>query len=264
MLDLNGLHLLITRPEEQAITWANQLHSLGATTSLYPMLAIEAVTDTQATQAIVNKILRLDDYQKAIFVSQNAARYGAEWIDRYWPQLPQGLLLCAIGQTTANQLTHALCHLSVIVHSAQQAMNSETLLALPVFQNVRGEKILIFRGHGGRTHLAETLNARGASVDYCELYRRQMPSTVDHSPLQHYKQSTLLPVTVVHSGETLNNLCSAITNENLHWLQQQALLVPGQRVAEQARGLGFQHIISADNATHESMTEALHDWRKKR
>ena len=53
-----------------------------------------------------------------------------------------------------------------------------------------------------------------------------------------------------------------LENDDLPWLQQQGLLVPGKRVAAQAESLNFKHIIIAENATHESMIGALHDWRQ--
>ncbi len=265
---LEGMHILITRPEAQAVLWAKQLHELGAKVTLQPMLAIRPVDDNEAKQAIINTILRLDEYQKAIFVSQNAVEYGIDWIDQYWPQLPAKINLLAVGSSTATLLNEKINQLGGVdsshtINFPEQAMNSEALLALPILQAVDGEKILIFRGCGGRTYLGKSLEARGALVDYCELYRRLIPDAIDSAKITQFKKSTQLPVTAVHSGETLHNLCTAIQANDLLWIKQQALLVPGERVAQLAKDLHFENIIIAKNATHESMIEALHDWQKR-
>jgi len=145
-------------------------------------------------------------------------------------------------------------------------MNSEDLLALDSLNSIDGDKILILRGLGGRTHLGHTLEGRGALVDYCEVYARKAPEHIDTEALALFKKSVLTPVISVHSGETLHNLCQLIkthdNTETLNWMQQTALLLPGLRVAQIAKDLAFKHIIVADNATHESMIEALYDWQR--
>jgi uroporphyrinogen-III synthase len=260
--DLTGLQILVTRPEAQAIPWAKELNTLGAETIIQPMLAIEALSSKADTAAIKKNLMDLDKYQKAIFVSQNAVEYGTEWIDRYWPQLPIRLNFFAVGATTANLLENKLSHLNAVIDSPQHAMNSEALLQLTGLQQVEGERILIFRGQGGRTHLGKSLEARGALIDYCELYARLIPKNIDKNRIGALIESKLATVIAVHSGETLENLCKAVDESQLKWIKQRALLLPGKRVADIANTLGFNTLIIADNATHESMIGALNDWRK--
>ncbi|MGH1485523.1 MAG: uroporphyrinogen-III synthase [Cellvibrionaceae bacterium] len=274
MTDLQGLHLLVTRPQEQALPWAEKLTSLGADVTCQPMLSIKAVDDQVSKQLIATQIMMLDEYQKVIFVSQNAVSAGVSWIDEYWPQLPSGLTVFAIGSTTAALLADKLSLFGGSIISPKAAMNSEDLLALAELVSVKGEKILIMRGKGGRTHLGDSLKEKGALVDYCELYHRVIPDTIDQQKISAFRSSHSTPVIITHSGETLANLCTVLTstnaptnaanneNDDLPWFKQQALLVPGKRVAEKAEALGFKHIIIAENATHESMIGALHDWRQ--
>jgi len=260
--DLTGLQIWVTRPAAQAIPWAKELTSLGAETVVQPMLAIEALSSAVDTAAIKNTLMNLDKYQKAIFVSQNAVEYGTEWIDRYWPQLPVCLNFFAIGETTAALLEDKLAHLDAIIDSPRHAMNSDALLQLAGLQQVEGERILIFRGKGGRTHLGKSLEARGALIDYCELYARLVPKSIDKDKISALIESKLTTVIAVHSGETLDNLCKAVNKTELQWMKQQALLLPGERVANIANALGFTKLIIAENATHESMIGALNDWRQ--
>ena len=262
-IDLKGLHLFVTRPQAQARPWAEKLKRLGALVTCEPMLSISSLEDEVSTQAIKNQVLALDEYQKIIFVSQNAVAFAMPWIDKYWPQLPCGLDFFAIGSSTAAALNKALVSFDASVASPTQAMNSEALLALPELRHVENQQVLIMRGQGGRTYLGESLQQRGARVNYCELYERQIPDTIDDNKIREFTHSTALPVAIVHSGETLNNLCAVLSVDDLHWFKEQLLLVPGERVAQQARLMGFQLLIIAENATHESMIEALNGWRQQ-
>jgi uroporphyrinogen-III synthase len=261
---LDNLHLLITRPLAQAQPWAKQLIALGANVTLQPMLSITPLEDAASRQAIVNQILAFAEYQKAIFISQNAVHYGLQWLDQYWPQLPVDVQFFAIGQATATRLDQGIGHggtdASYLAHASTSAMNSEALLAHPDLATVDGEKILIFRGKGGRTLLAEQLMARGASVDYCELYQRQTP-TQTQTLASEYRHTSQQPIMAVHSGETLESVCTMMNRDDLHWLQQQPIILPSQRVAAQAQQAGFTQIIVAANACHDSMINALSEWQ---
>lgn len=254
---LVGLNVLVTRPQHQAAEWQEALHEQGASTQAVPLLAIQPVSTAANLQAIKNGILGLDLYQAAIFVSQNAVNYGCDWIDRYWPQLPLGVQWLAVGKKTAEHLRRE----GYEVSSAGGAMNSEALLALPSLQDVQGQRVLIFRGLGGRPHLADVLAARGAKVDHCELYERILPAeaSVQLQALQWPVDEQA--VLSVHSGESFKNLYESLPkNEMSLWLEL-PLLLPGERVAQLAQKAGFKNIIVAENATSESMLAALTQWR---
>ncbi|MFT6791055.1 MAG: uroporphyrinogen-III synthase [Cellvibrionaceae bacterium] len=266
MVDLSGLHLLLTRPESQAKSSMLNFASAGAGITCHPFLIIAPLQEGAEVQAAKSCLAKLDEYQKIIFVSQNAVRYGIEWIDYSWPQLPIGLKFFAIGKTTADQLQKLLSHLDASVRSPCQAMNSEDLLTLPALQSISGEKILIARGRGGRTHLAEGLRALGASVDYCELYQRQIPDTVDVEKLQKFRRSSETSIAIVLSGETLFNMRALLIKwspEYWRWLKTQVLVVPGQRVAKLALQQNFQVVLVAKSATEDNITGAINDWRQK-
>ena len=257
---LRGLHLLITRPVEQAYIWARQLRELGAVVTVQPMLEIEPLTEEESKTDIINVIHRFDEFRKVIFISQNAVKYGMQWLHRYWQSLPQVVEFFAIGASTAVSLQTR----NVDVQSTGIAMNSEALLKLAAMQRVGGQKILVFRGCGGRSYLGDELRKRGAWVEYCELYRRKLPLIKAPAlPNAFYKTTGLTPITTVHSGETLTNLVKTVSSPQLTWLQKQPLLTPGERVAAIAAGVGFTEILTAENATHKGMTEALYEWRQQ-
>jgi len=268
MDDLTGLHIVVTRPSAQAEPWAARLRDLGANTTVASLLEIVPVSENAQIQAIKNCILDLDVYRKAIFVSQNAVEHGFEWIDMYWPQLPVGIDFFAVGETTAKQLQDRGVKVTDLAQSQTGAMTSETLLQSPALQQVADEKIVIFRGLGGRPHIGEVLSARGAQVSYCELYERILPSDSVRKCAAIFSQSAGQSpsgdklVLVLHSGEALENLqrvlreLAANASEIMTGVY---LLVPSQRILELAEAAGFIHVCAAQNATEASMLQGLID-----
>ena len=257
---LRGMHLLVTRPVEQAYAWAQQLRELGAIVTVRPMLAIKPLTDEKAVQKMC-VLEQFDTFQKAIFISRNAVSYGIEMLNQYCPQIPPTVQFFAIGYSTALSLNTR----GFDVQCNGISMNSEALLNLAAMNDVDGQKIMIFRGCGGRTYLGDQLSKRGALVEYCETYQREPPPPyVQVLPSTFYKTVQPIPITTVHSGETLANLVNIVPSSQLYWLRQQPLLIPSKRVAATAAKMGFSQLLIAENATHTSMIEALYEWRKRK
>jgi uroporphyrinogen-III synthase len=259
--------VVITRPEAQAAVWHEQLQALGFNCARLNLLEILPVFEDEKIRAIKNKILDFDLYQKVIFVSQNAVEYGMEWLEDYWPQLPMGIDYFAVGATTAKKLASYGVAVQDLAASASGGMTSEDLLSAEHLQDVDGEKILIFRGCGGRGHLAEELRKRGAWVDYCELYERGLPKVAHEQLLQLSavaESSTAQIILSLHSGESLQNLLAVVEQvlpaqqaQMRAWIHSKLLLVPSQRIVAAAQAAGFKRIICAENATDNAMTAAL-------
>ncbi len=267
--------VVITRPIKQAMLWAEKLQSENIQSQIISLMEIKSFQndsiETESVRLIKNCILDLDLFQKIIFVSQNAVEQGMEWIEAYWPQIPQGVEFFAIGETTANLLRSYGVDVQDLSILTNGDMTSETLLLAEGLQNVVDEKILIVRGVGGRGHLAEGLIKRGALVKYCEVYQRQIPASakdtlgnwlgsINQESNNHY-------LLVFHSGEALQNfqlLVTDLTKEisiGLHQLLEKTfVLVPSKRLELEAISAGFKHCIVAANATDEAMTLAVKQY----
>lgn len=249
----------LTRPAAQADATRDAFTALGFEVVDVPLLVIEPVTGEAERQAIRNRILDFDRYQWAVFVSQNAVREGVAWLSDYWPQLPLHTRYLAIGAATGKALQQA--GLPVVGRpSIESPMNSEALLELPELAELSGQSVLLFRGEGGRTHLAQSLAARGARVDQVALYQRQLPAQAGADLAQALCAGEA--ILTVHSGESLDNLCQLLTDQHtlapcLLW----PLVVPGQRVAKLAEARGFRHITVAVNASDSAMADALQSLR---
>ena len=230
---LAGLNIVVTRPREQAMQLAQRIEQAGGRAVLFPLLEISPVTDQQALRSVV---AHLHEFNLVVFISPNAVRYGMEAI-RAAGALPANLKIATIGQGSAK----ALRDLGVQeVIAPQDRFDSETLLALPVFQNVAGWRIVIFRGNGGRELLGDTLKARGATVEYAECYQRSKPQQ-DSAALLDADPHAI----IVTSSEALGYLWDMFDEQGRTRLAAVPLFVPHSRIADAAQRLGWSNVIEA-------------------
>lgn len=246
-LPLQGRTVWLTRPAAQGQALQHQLQQLGASVLSLPLLVIEAVPLAGVAK---QRLMNLDHYDLVFYVSSNAATLGLAAIFTYWPQYPHQLLNFAVGPGTAAVLQrHGLD-----VAFPTERMSSEAMLALPQLQDIRGRKALVVRGVGGREILAEGLLARGASVDYAELYVRKRPE-YDADQLQRYYQELPPQAVVISSAEALANLHLFYDPPGL-W-SALPLYVSSDRLGEQAHKLGNNRVMVMAGANDEAIISAL-------
>ena len=258
---LSGLRVLVTRPQRQAGKWQALLQRQGAATLRAPLMEIspfEIGERRPENDAIESRLTKLDQYQHLIFVSQNAAHCGLQWISHCNARIADNAQCYAVGTATAERLQQE----QLTVTAAGNTMNTEALLALPQLQDVDGSQILIMRGQGGRPLLAKILEERGAKVDYLELYQRVQPATTTEQ-LNNSDWGQAGDIVALHSGESLQNWHNVIEQlQKPEWLQI-PVLIPGVRVQQLAQSLGFSSIITADNATDREMSQSLSSWHRQ-
>lgn len=250
---LAGLNVLLTRPAGRSDSLARAIKQRGGQVCEMPLIEIEPVSAPELCEQIKTRIMDLDRYEAAIFVSTNAAQLGMQWIDRYWPQLPKGLSAYAVGPTTAE----ALSAFSWPVYYSEKGVTSEDLLALPGLKNIHGQRVALFRGVGGRELIAETLRERGAQVDYIELYHRHTPdyssdAVADMIAGQHVN------AIVVTSAQILDVLLHSL-HHKLDTVQTIPVLVPSERVRQRALEAGLSRVITTDGASDEHILRSLND-----
>lgn len=252
--------VLACRPQQQNAAWVAFLQEQGLDVLDIPLLQIADIETAANKQAVKEIILKLDSFDYLIFVSQNAVRHAFEWIDDFWPELPEQQLMFAIGSKTAAAISD-ICEnyypsSSVRLVANQAAMNSEALLENKYMLAVEGKKILIFKGAGGRQQLEQSLRDRGAEVSTCSLYERSLPDEAVDS-FAELELDKMRDIFAVFSGETLNNLDTALEANLYPDKKAISLVVPGARVAELAKALGFQQVYTAENASETSMWHTL-------
>lgn len=145
-MNLSHVRVLVTRPEPQAQALTDAINEAGGHAWSMPMLGINALTETLA---IKNCLLMFDQFDRIIVTSSPAARLGMDLIEQYWPQLPIHIQWFAIGASTASELEY----FGVRAVFSNQGVNSEALLDLDSFIDVKGENVLIIKGWEDESYL---------------------------------------------------------------------------------------------------------------
>ncbi|WP_281646411.1 uroporphyrinogen-III synthase [Parendozoicomonas sp. Alg238-R29] len=236
-LALEGLRVLITRPQPQAGRLAAFLQAKGARTTVLPMVAITPLTLTSQPD-------NLAQFSKIIAISVPSVDIALRTLPEFSPQTQW----VTPGLGTAQALkSHGIQPLTP--HSE---FTSEAMLALPELNQVTGEKILLLKGEGGRELLRNELSRRGAEVVSLDLYRRQCPD-YQQGEIETTVASADINAIVATSGQIVSNLHTCCPDD----LKNLPLIIPSQRVAEKAEALGFKRVVVSQGAGDQDIAEAL-------
>lgn len=244
--------VVVTRPADKASELISSVAELGFEVRHHPLIEIRRFEDDDSavSRACRQKILDIDHYDAVIAISQNAAEAGFGWMDDYWPQMPVGLRWYAVGPTTAAVYREY----DIDAEMPVDRYDSEGVLALPSLQQVEGEKILIWRGVGGRETLASVLRERGARVDYAEFYERRQ---IEWAEADWEKTLQGAPVLLLSSGQALDIAQQQIPDIAT---RVSTIIVPSERVATYARQQGCTDVVVAASARNE---DTLHSLRAR-
>lgn len=252
---LAGVGVLVTRPAAQADGLCRLIEQAGGNAYRLPVLEICAPQNPEPLRTVVDQLER---YDCAIFISANAVQRALDVLlaEQPWPD---NVRIAVIGRRSAQ----ALQHYGLLADLCPETrFDSEGLLALPALQTVAGQRVVIFRGDGGREYLAETLRQRGARVDYIEAYRRRCPDIDTTAVIRHW-QSGKISVVIVNSAESLHNLWNSLGEAGQALLRQTPLLLVSERMLSLLPPLGLTvPPILAGNATDEAVVKALVDVRR--
>jgi uroporphyrinogen-III synthase len=238
-LPLAGRRIVVTRPRGQSEALAALIRQAGGEALEIPAIEIIDSAQYASLRAVAE---RLESFDCAIFVSRNAVRRGLALLgERPWPAQ---LGVAAIGEGSRSEL--AARGFARVVAPEGRA-DSEALLALPEFAAIAGRRIALFRGEGGRQYLAETLVARGATVEHAICYRRALPAAGGAQLAAAWAAGTVDAV-LLSSGEGLANLLTMLGAEATRRLAGVALFVPHPRVAEDAARRGLDRVVLAGPA----------------
>lgn len=231
---LQGRHIVITRPSGQASHLAETLAELGARPVLFPVLEIVPLDDPAP---LVDFALHLDNYDWAVFVSPNAVEQALKVICAHRPW-PERVCVATVGGSSQRALARFGIRRAI---APQNRFDSEALLSMAELQSVVGQRIVIFRGDGGRELLGDTLGQRGARVDYVCCYHRSRPRISPASLLNLWNDGCIDAVTVT-SSEGMRNLYEMVGKLGQSWLRNTPTFVPHPRIAEQAAALGLRRV----------------------
>ncbi len=246
---LNGLGVLVTRPEHQADNLCRLIEQAGGVAIRCPLLIIDEPRDWVPALAVFDRLTTCD---LLIFTSANAVDRGLPLILERGG-IPSRVELAAIGAATALALAR---HGVGPCLQPDEGFTSEALLALPRFQQVAGQRIVIVRGEGGRELLATTLVARGAQVIAAEVYRRERPTTDASTLLARWERGEI-GAAVVTSNESLRNLFDLLGVAGQDYLRDTPLVVVSDRIRQAATDYGCHAILLAREASDDALIATL-------
>jgi uroporphyrinogen-III synthase len=252
---LAGTGVLVTRPAHQADGLCALIEADGGRALRFPTLEIAGPHDPAALTGALAALAR---YDLAVFVSPNAVErvLSHPMLRNGWPARVR---TAVIGAGSARALSSRGVSVDIV---PAHGSDSEALLAHPALQAMTDRRVVVFRGNGGRELLAATLRARGAEVDYAEVYRRVRPAAgaLDLSAALSRGDVDVITAT---SADSLRNLCELVGAQGLPYVLDTPLVVVGSRMVQLAATLGFTVApTAADSAADADMIAALRGWRR--
>ncbi|WP_051362325.1 uroporphyrinogen-III synthase [Solimonas soli] len=245
---LRGLRVLVTRPAAQADALCQMLAARGADVLRLPL---QAIAPARQPALLMRALAEARSAEAWIFTSVNAVEQARALDAGVWPRA------IAVGAATAA----ALERLGVTVVAPAASYNSEGVLALPELQQCAGRRYALITGEDGRTLIADTLRARGAELTTLAVYRRV---DLPYPPAQIAELLAATDVAIVTSGEALAQLARLLPAGDAGLLRRLQLVVPSQRVVEQARQIGVLAApLMPEQVADASYVRCLEAWHRR-
>lgn len=247
---LKGLTLLNTRPKHQSEALSDAVRQAGGQVVGFPVLSIVSV-DTAAVD--------LQAFSIFVFTSVNAVSH---FFERHAvADFPNAAKVFAIGQATHQALQAECAQITEIcIQSPDAQFDSESLLTAPDLQALAGQKVLLIKGEGGRTLIAQTLSKRGAEVQDYVLYSRKPARFCVVNWFQFKLSRTPINVVLATSVESLQSLLNGVeknAKKDQAWLLLRPLVVFSERIAQFATAQGWQGEILLASPSNESLLATL-------
>jgi len=251
---LPGQVILNTRPAHQQAELTALLEAEGASVLSFPVIEIAPLDARVIRQSLARDMTQ---YDILLFVSRNAVEAASRVFDEV--SLPSSMQFGVIGAATRSALTARVGELGTRLISSEP-YNSEALLSAAALQEVTGKSILILRGQEGRNLLGDELSARGALVEYCEVYRRRLPQR-DTETFEQLVAAAFPTLVILTSNEGMHNLITLVASSSAQRLCKIPWLLISERMRESALKLGHNApIIIARSASGNGIQQTICDW----
>ncbi len=226
-LPLDGIRVLLTRPDEQAEPWAAALAAAGATVLRHA--TIEVVPPAN-WEPLDEALARLADYEWLIFTSAAAVRFA---LGRLPPSVDTRTLerprVAAVGHETARALEDRGVRVARIPDEQHQQG-----LAAALGHLEPGTRVLFPQAVGGREELRNALAHRGCTVDVVPA--SQTIPRKDLPPLPGFDVATFASPSALRAYVAAYGLAS---------LERALVAVIGPTTAAAARAMGLRPCVAA-------------------
>ncbi len=187
----------------------------------------------------IGTLPNLNTIQHAIFVSKTAIHHFFLSLHQQQIPWPNDLPITVLGQGSAE----ALSAFDLSAKYIPMNSDSEHLLNMSHLQSLRKQSILIVKGQGGRTLLADTLIKRGAVVHTVDVYTRQLPETILSTNASVW-QNDEVDIILFTSQQAMEQLFVLLGSDAHAWIREKPCVVISPRLAQAAAQLGIKKIIT--------------------
>lgn len=260
---------MTTKPTASLNVWsprpsAKVTHKLSDTVTLYglPAILIKPIPLSQAA------LQRINESDTLIFTSQYAATHGLSQIK----QTDAGLLLgqktvIAIGEATRQALVR---HGISVTLTAPSPFSSESLIdALKKHPKTTHKMphtmhtIAVIGGENGRRYLQDALQSEKKTVTKVVCYKRQK-NPLSTEVMVEFIEKYGINAILVTSCDIADAAVAHLHATGEYSYQDWPTFVLSERIATHLTALGFNHIITATNASQQALNETILVWWKHR
>lgn len=245
--------VVITRPQDQALSLANDLRDRGLTPLFYPGLAFAPCSDVMFLDADLAK-MAAGRYDMMILTSGQAARIVSDRLAALEIAL-SGQMVWTVGRHTA-----ASCHFDADLYTPDEAHDALSLLvALP---DMHGKRILLPQSPLASPTLREGLMARGAHVTVVHPY--EVVPGVGGDDVPDYIRRGLIRAFTFFSGSAVEGVIARLETEHIAItdIEQIPAICFGRQTAAAARAMGLS--VWEGNATYDTFYTLLERATKEK
>jgi uroporphyrinogen III methyltransferase / synthase len=250
------MRVLITRPRQDAIDFAEALQARDIQPFYLPTIDIQPLADTTALDRALS---RLGCYQWLVLTSANAVdvvlgRLSAGGIT----QLPAGLKVAAVGPKTAARLSSG----GIEPDYVPEEYLAEAIL--PGLGDLAGSWVLLPTADIAHDTLPRAIQAADGIAHVITAYRT-LPAEPDPEGLAAIRDG--LDWITFTSGSTARNFVGILRREGLdpfHLPGEPGIACIGPKTAQVAQELGFQVDLIAETYTVEGLVQAIVSQRSQR
>jgi len=254
MLPLKNKRVVITRPLEQSMEFAQELERQGALPLTIPAIRLASASDAPSFQSRANQLVR---YDWLIFTSANAVEYFWLYAGNPTSELERaGTRIAAVGPATQS----ALQKHGVTVHAIPE--HFEGIGVATALGNIEGKRILLPRSTKAGHELPAALAALGAQVDLLPLYSPQ------HATIGEEERVTLtagVDVVTFASGSAVRSFVATLRQDPRFTDFWSKVIVAciGPSTADVARAEGLPVHVVATEHTVPGLVAALIAYYQK-
>ncbi len=255
---LFGKRVLVTRARSQASELVELIDEWGGEPVEFPVIRIQSPSRAEALAALDQALMRLPEYDWAIFTSVN----GVEYFIRRLQELRIDLRrmakarIVAVGPKTAK----ALLQHGLIADVLPSKFQGEGLLDAIEADLQQGQKVLLPTADIARDYLPDKLRELGLDVSEVDVYENVL-SIDDGEEVVELLRNRALHIVTFTSSSTVSNLIDALRNLGIEdpvaLLQGVEIACIGPKTAETVQAFGLSVSYMAEEATVASLVKSM-------